>query len=397
MAATRQHVGKTSVSLALVSGLQKRFDQVGFMKPVGQQSIILKDPTTGGIISVDRDVVCLRERFRLSHLSLKSMSPLLIPDGYTRDFLDGKIVDTQHESLIQQAYRNIRDRSSVVLCEGTGHSAVGSIVEASNAAVASWLGANMVLVANGGLGMPFDELELNRALCQRHGVPIAGVIINKVKKSKYDQTKHYFQKALRHHWDDVPLLGCIPDRVYLGCPALGDLEKLFQSSLLSGQQHRLRHYTVRDIQLVSGSRSVFQEYMNHELETAPRTLYVCHSSRDDILETFLHEHSNDPSRESALIMCDSKRFHQDQLDKLAQNGKEANNPAIMVVSTTTTGTMKELHSYTPKLNIDDFSRIDWTVDHYEPYIDFDLLLERTNNGKNRGGDHGAPMARVAGE
>ena len=37
VAATRQHVGKTTVSLALMSGLQKRFNKVGFLKPVGQQ------------------------------------------------------------------------------------------------------------------------------------------------------------------------------------------------------------------------------------------------------------------------------------------------------------------------------------------------------------------------
>lgn len=31
VAATKQHIGKTSVSMALLSGLQKRFDKVGFM------------------------------------------------------------------------------------------------------------------------------------------------------------------------------------------------------------------------------------------------------------------------------------------------------------------------------------------------------------------------------
>lgn len=36
VAATRQHVGKTTTSLAIMSGLQKRFDKVGFIKPVGQ-------------------------------------------------------------------------------------------------------------------------------------------------------------------------------------------------------------------------------------------------------------------------------------------------------------------------------------------------------------------------
>lgn len=33
VAATRQHVGKTTTSLAIVSGLMKRFDKVGFIKP----------------------------------------------------------------------------------------------------------------------------------------------------------------------------------------------------------------------------------------------------------------------------------------------------------------------------------------------------------------------------
>ena len=43
VAATRQHVGKTTVSLAILSGLQKRFGKVGFIKPVGQQHIAVND------------------------------------------------------------------------------------------------------------------------------------------------------------------------------------------------------------------------------------------------------------------------------------------------------------------------------------------------------------------
>ena len=47
--------------------------------------------------------------------------------------------------------RAISEVSEVILCEGTGHCAVGSIVGASNGKVASLIGADMVLVANGGL------------------------------------------------------------------------------------------------------------------------------------------------------------------------------------------------------------------------------------------------------
>ena len=54
---------------------------------------------------------------------------------------------------------------SITICEGTGHAGVGSVVGAGNARVAAELGADVVLVANGGLGRAFDELELNRSLC----------------------------------------------------------------------------------------------------------------------------------------------------------------------------------------------------------------------------------------
>lgn len=42
----RQHVGKTTASLGIISGLKKRFKNVGFIKPVGQQHEL----TEGGIL-----------------------------------------------------------------------------------------------------------------------------------------------------------------------------------------------------------------------------------------------------------------------------------------------------------------------------------------------------------
>lgn len=49
-------------------------------------------------------------------------------------------------------------------CVVQGHVGVGSVVGLSNARVARELGLEIVLVANGGLGSTFDELELNRTV-----------------------------------------------------------------------------------------------------------------------------------------------------------------------------------------------------------------------------------------
>ena len=101
VAATKQHVGKTTTSLALTSGLAKRFGKVGFMKPVGQQHVLVQTSLTEQTIRVDKDVRLMREHFKLHHIDYQYMSPVLIPRGYTRDYIDGKIGDAQQERAIR--------------------------------------------------------------------------------------------------------------------------------------------------------------------------------------------------------------------------------------------------------------------------------------------------------
>ena len=183
VAATKQHVGKTSVSLALVSHFTKRFgpENVGYMKAVGQQCLRIWEededtPERGHYVTIDKDVKLIRDHFRLRHLKFADMSPVLIPRGYTKSYLDGEIDHQSQMADIRRAYLNIvksttsydgqgTKSNSVTICEGTGHAGVGSVVGAGNARVAAELGADVVLVANGGLGKAFDELELNRSLC----------------------------------------------------------------------------------------------------------------------------------------------------------------------------------------------------------------------------------------
>jgi dethiobiotin synthetase len=149
VAATKQHVGKTTTSLAVLSGLQKRFDNVGFLKPVGQQHVKVDIDTDDGessSIRVDKDVVLIKEHFNLDHIDYKYMSPVIIPKGYTRRYVDGEISTLDLQLAVEEAAEHIKARSDVMLIEGTGHCAVGSIVGLNNAKVAKLLGADMVLM-----------------------------------------------------------------------------------------------------------------------------------------------------------------------------------------------------------------------------------------------------------
>ena len=75
------------------------------------------------------------------------MSPVIIPRGYTKDYIDGKIDHTSQLDKVISSFECVNELSDVVLCEGTGHCAVGSVVGVNNAQVASMIGADMVLIA----------------------------------------------------------------------------------------------------------------------------------------------------------------------------------------------------------------------------------------------------------
>jgi BioD-like phosphotransacetylase family protein len=382
VAATRQHVGKTTTALAIMSGLQKRYNKVGFIKPVGQQHVEVYSENLKKTLRVDKDVRLVREHFGLDHIDYEHTSPVIIPRGYTKKYVDGEINNDQQLQDIIDSMEHVSAASDVVLCEGTGHCAVGSIVNVNNAKVASAIGADMILVANGGLGSAFDELELNRILCQHYNVRIAGVIINKVMPEKYEQTKHYIAKALKQAWG-VPLLGCIPDRPFLGCPALADLEALFGTELLAGSEHRFRHYSVQDINLVTTSLTRFLENLR---EKPARTLYICHVTRDDLILGFMGEYQRKRKEgerpfEAALIICGRRGKYQlhpeikDMIDGIS-------GAPMMFVELSTNQAMTKVNNFTPKLNYEDTNRVSVAVDHYEPYIDFDELLRRTTSSNS---------------
>lgn len=361
--------------------MKKRFPRsIGFIKPVGQQHVPVYSEAKGAEIRVDKDCTLIREHFQLQHIDYHDMSPVLIPSGYTKDYIDGKISHDSQLEAITNAYDNVAAKNEVVLCEGTGHCAVGSIVGASNAKVASLLGAGMVLVANGGLGSCFDQLELNRVLCEHHNVEVAGVIVNKVIPEKYEQTKDYLGRALER-WG-VPLLGVIPDRPYLGHPALADLERLFKREMISGHKHKFRHYTVADITLVT---TALTKFLINLREKQNRTLYLCHATREDIVLGFLAEYQRrkriggSSPFEAALIICGREDRYEISNELRDMIDVHADEVPILVSPHTTHRTMEIIHSYTPKLNVHDKSRVIAAVDHYEKYIDYDLLLSRTGN------------------
>jgi len=373
VAATKQHIGKTSTCSGLVAGLKERFKNVGYIKPVGQQHVPV-ETKEGTTIRVDKDVRLFKEFFDLNHIEYPDMSPLIVPSGYTRDFLDGKVSSQTQHDTIKRAYDAVAARSDFTVIEGTGHCGVGSIIEMDNAKVASLLGVDMVLVCDAGIGSSFDELELNRLVCNQYGVRIKGVVLNRVQPEKLEDVKTYMTKALRK-WN-VPVCGLIPWNPYLDSPTMMDFELLFKARLVSGQKNRLRHFNMRRLMATSLNR--FTNVIG--MEAYSRTLWVTHGSRRDLLMVLV-DHARSCKAQGGewlggLILAGadetsgSTELEQEDIIKAL---KETDTP-VLIVKDDVTRALSKVSKYVAKLSPDDQSRTRAAVQHIKSCLDFDLLL-----------------------
>src|SRR5436305_5352744 len=110
---------------------------------------------------------------------LVDMSPIAVEPDFTRKYLQS----SNNEALvkkIRKAFDRVAWEKDFVLCEGSGHAGVGSVFDLSNAQVEKILEAKVIIVTQGGIGKPIDEVCRNQALFERDGVEVIGVILTRI-------------------------------------------------------------------------------------------------------------------------------------------------------------------------------------------------------------------------
>src|SRR5438132_761883 len=80
------------------------------------------------------------------------------------------------------------------------------------------LGAPAIIVSEGGVGRPIDEIVLNASLFAKHGVHVAGAIVNKVDVKARAGIERVLERGLAPY--GIPLLGILPVRPILSNPTL---------------------------------------------------------------------------------------------------------------------------------------------------------------------------------
>jgi uncharacterized protein len=271
LAATGQNRGKTTAALGLLNGFIERRLRVGFMKPVGQRTVIDHGQPA------DEDAVLMHETFGLSD-RYDVMSPVHIPRGFTKAYIAGEVVEDLAARIAAAAATFADD--DLLLVEGTGHAGVGAVIGLSNATVAAMLGAPAIIISEGGVGRPIDEIVLNAALFRAHGVAVAGAIVNKVDVDAQPGIAEVIARGLAPY--AIPLLGVLPVRPLLSNPSL--------EMILEGV-HGEQLHPGPDLDRVIDGVAIGAMEPGHMLEhVGPGTLVIVPGDREDVILTLTTAH-----------------------------------------------------------------------------------------------------------
>lgn len=227
VAATSQHVGKTTSTLGLVHALRQRGLNVGYCKPVGQKALRFGD------YFADKDAVLFAD-FMNFEAQPDLHSPVILGKGATKAFLDNP-AQYSFTNKVVKASKILQQRHDVVVYEGTGHPGVGSVVNLSNAKVAELLGAGMIMVVEAGIGSTIDSLDLNLSVFEQKKIPIIGVIVNKAIRSKIDDVRYYVGRKLEER--GIRLLGIMPYEEELGLPLMGTVCSAIKGKVLYNKEY----------------------------------------------------------------------------------------------------------------------------------------------------------------
>jgi uncharacterized protein len=225
VAATGQNRGKTTASLGLTAAIIGRGSRTGFIKPVGQRYLVVEGTRA------DEDAVLMKAVFDLPD-ALDDMSPVTLPRHFTTDYIMGNVADDL-ERDVREAAERVGGGKDLLVIEGTGHAGVGAVVGLSNARVAALLEAPVVIVSEGGVGRPIDEIVLNHALFEREGVRVVGAVVNKVDVESHPGLPDVLRRGLGQH--GIDLLGCIPYSDLLANPSLELIATHLDGELLAGE------------------------------------------------------------------------------------------------------------------------------------------------------------------
>jgi len=357
IAATKQNDGKTTVALGLIFNFEKVFKQIGFIKPVGQRYL-----EEAGF-KIDEDTILIDETLKLCGIkcNLKDMSPVAVEKGFTENYI-AKPVRKTITKQIKESFKRVAQKKDFVVIEGTGHAGVGSVFDHSNAVVAKLLGSKVILISSGGIGRPIDEIVLNKALFEKEGVKVLGVIVNKVMPDKFGKINRLVRKGLKRK--GIEVLGVIPYNSSLAYPTIRQiLEETDYKTLFACSDAALDSHVAK---IVIGA----MQPKDAEKYIADHSLVITPGNREDIIRLTLDLYGRG-CKVAGLVLTGDLIPSEDFIHQTQQ----AAIPVLLAKQDTYT-VASTIHGITVKIRPTDLEKIEIVKKLIRDYVDLDMIMRR---------------------
>ncbi|MEM7105632.1 MAG: AAA family ATPase [Bacteroidota bacterium] len=366
VAATGQHVGKTTSTLGLIANLRDKGMNVGYCKPVGQQHISIN----GEIVDKDVELFAQLLNFRVS---APIHSPVVMAKGITRQYIEHPEKFNLRKNIIQSA--NILKAShDIVVYEGTGHPGVGSVADVSNADVAQLLKAGVIMVVEGGIGNTIDRLTLSIGQFNHYKIPIIGVIVNKVIRKKMEEIEYYVGKKLDQMGLD--LLGVVPFDKTMQYPLMETVRSAIKGRVLFNEPKLANK--VEDI--VAGSLVDFDEFsvFNNIL------LVVSLKRLDEAIERIQFiskiKKLNKSPLSGIIITGDGRHEHVYNTTEVGRDYIRDHQIPVITTELDTYGSVLKISRIEVKIN----TRTPWktarAIELMREHVNMDLILDKLDSG-----------------
>ena len=228
---TEARSGKSAISLSVMEMLFRKFDRVGFFRP-----IIHADPFTGQ--KKDADINLIASYFKLE-FSYEEMY------GYTSTEASNLISLGKDEELIEgiiQKYDQLNDTCEFILCQGTDFASSTAAFEFDiNAEISKNLGCPVLLVAHAYQKTPDDtvrSIELALDSLEEKGCQTIATIVNRPDpKDSETIIKLLKEKEVSKE----QLIYTMPNEEFLGKPTVREIADFLGAEVLYGEDQLHRH------------------------------------------------------------------------------------------------------------------------------------------------------------
>jgi dethiobiotin synthase len=355
IAATKQNDGKTTVSLGLVRNFQDIFKKVGFIKPIGQR-YLQEDG-----LRIDEDSILIEKVCGIK-CGLKDMSPIAVEKGFTEKYI-AKPEKRNISKKIKDSFNRVSKRKELVIVEGTGHAGVGSVFDHSNATVARLLGCKVILISSGGIGRPIDEICLNKALFEREGVKLLGVIINKVLPSKFEKINRLVRLGLENK--GIKVLGVLPYDPVLSRPTFGQIIEETDFKVLCGKdflENPISKVIVGAMELADTLRYITKG-----------SLLIVPGDRRDIIAAALNSFSDEDNNKlkiSGIILTEGIKPEEGLMELMQRT-----QVPVLIAQEDTYDVATLVHDLTVKIRPADKDKIDRAINMVKESVDLNRILK----------------------